>query len=198
MLNQIIKTSPHNSFKVTQLCESVAICEALKGDIHGWGNAKDAKPAFLVYFGCKKEEVEGYVKTFNTFYRCYWCEVRKPKYLTEFEAEIKIRGMQRYSDIHQNSFGLDYLVQSELNKQNPNHFGIVQNGIHPLPAYTRIKIVTWETHDGNQVQFQLDADYPMDKLIQTLVRNGNADHLTYIGTDYFWQRNWDEDIDGEF
>jgi hypothetical protein len=198
MLNQIIKTSAHGSFQVTQLCKSIAICEALKGDKHDWGNATTTKPAFLVYFGCNNAEIEKYVQTFQTFYRTEWCEVRKPKYLKGFEAELKIKGMVRYSDIHQNSFGLDYLMQSELNKEDKNNFGIVQNGIYQIPAYTRIKLVTFETNDGNKVEFQLDADYPMAKLIQILVSNGDSDNLTYIGTEYFWQRNWDQDLDGEF
>ncbi len=117
MLDDFSHVSPHGSFKVTQLCESVAICEAVKGDRHGWGNATDTKPAFVAYLGCQKDEVKGYVKTFNTFYRTEWCEVRKPKYLKSFEAEIKIRGMVRYSDT--NALGLDYLVESEEAK----HFG---------------------------------------------------------------------------
>jgi hypothetical protein len=40
--------------------------------------------------------------------------VRSPKYLKGFEAEIKIREMQRYSDNH--AFGLDYLIESESAK----------------------------------------------------------------------------------
>jgi hypothetical protein len=110
MLAKEIKASPHGSFKLYQLCKSVVICEAPK-DPHGWGNGSEDEPAFMTYLGCKKDEVAGYIKTFNTFYRCYWCEVRKPKYLKEFEAEIKIREMQRYADFH--AFGLDYLVESQ-------------------------------------------------------------------------------------
>ena len=117
MLANEIKKSPHGSFKVTQLCQSVAICEAMNGDRYGWGNEEDDQPAFLVYLGCKKDEVAGYIKTLNTFYRCCWCEIRQPKYLSEFEAEIKIRGMQRESDTY--AFGLNYLVESEEAK----HFG---------------------------------------------------------------------------
>ncbi len=57
MLNDsVLKTSPHGSFKVIQLCENVAICEA-KIDRHNWGNATESEPAFIVYLGCKKEEV---------------------------------------------------------------------------------------------------------------------------------------------
>ncbi len=113
----ILEQSPRQSFQITQLCESVAICEAVAGDRHDWGNATDTEPAFLVYVGCRRDEVEGYVLTLNTFYRCQWCEVRKPKHLKGFEAEIKVRGMQRYSD--SNALGLDYLVESEQAK----HFG---------------------------------------------------------------------------
>jgi len=119
MLNDVLKVSPHGSFKVTQLCASVAICEAIKGgaaalasrDRYGWGNGTETEPAFLVYLGCKKDEVKGYIRTLNTFYRCEWCEVRSPKHLKGFEAEIKIRGMQRYTDC--NTWGLDHLVESQ-------------------------------------------------------------------------------------
>ncbi|MGK7899121.1 MAG: hypothetical protein AB4372_37265 [Xenococcus sp. (in: cyanobacteria)] len=106
MLNQKLKVSPHGNFQVTQLGESLAICEA-KIDRHNWGNATETKPAFLVYLGCRKDEVAGIIKTLNTFYQCYWCEVRKPKYLKGFEAEIKIRGMKRQSDRY--GFGLEKL-----------------------------------------------------------------------------------------
>lgn len=114
-----IKQSPNGSFKLTKLCESVVICESPK-DPHGWGNETDFEPAFLVYLGCGEDEVKGYVRTFNTMYRCEWCEVRKPKYLKSFEAEIKIRGMQRESDT--SAFGLDYLVESQINHENCINF----------------------------------------------------------------------------
>ena len=92
--NRVLKRSPHGNFKVTQLCKSVVICEA-PSDPHGWGNATEDEPAFMVYLGCQKHEVKKYVRTFNHLYDCEWCEVRKPKYLKGFEAEIKVRGMQR-------------------------------------------------------------------------------------------------------
>ncbi len=115
MINDsVLKVSPKGSFKVTQLCQNVAICEATKEDRHNWGNATETEPAFLVYLGCSEAKISGYLKTINTFYRCSWSEIRKPKYLKNFEAEIKIRGMQRYADTH--AFGLDYLVESESAK----------------------------------------------------------------------------------
>jgi hypothetical protein len=111
LINSPLKISPHGSFEVNQLCKSVAICEAVKGDINNWGNATDTEPAFVAYLGCKKEEVASHVNTFKTFYRCELCEVREAKYLKDFEVEIKVRGMQRESDAH--AFGLDYLVESQ-------------------------------------------------------------------------------------
>ena len=109
MINQI-KTSPHGNFQITQLCQSVAICEA-KVDRHEWGNATETEPAFLVYLGCKKEEIAEKIEYINKALDCYWCEVRKPKYLKGFEAEIKIRGMQRHSTEERN--GLDFLLWSQ-------------------------------------------------------------------------------------
>ena len=112
MLNDsVLKVSPHGSFKVSQLCKSVAICEAKGSDRHNWGNATDNEPAFIVYLGCKKNEVSEKIRYINNVLDCYWCEVRKPKYLKGFEAEIKIRGMQRWSDEDLN--GLDHLVWAE-------------------------------------------------------------------------------------
>jgi hypothetical protein len=108
------QSSPERSFEITQLAQNVAICEALVSDKFNWKNATETEPAFLVYIGCAKDEVAGYIKTFNTFYRCYWCEVRSPKYLKGFEAEIKVREMQRYLNSH--AFGLDYLIESEQAK----------------------------------------------------------------------------------
>ncbi len=111
MLNQKLKVSPHGSFQVSQLCKSVVICEATKGDRHNWGNATDTEPAFVVYLGCKKEEVAEKIRYLNQALGCYWCEIRQPKYLKEFEAEIKIRGMQRNSSEEIN--GLDFLLWAE-------------------------------------------------------------------------------------
>ncbi len=113
MINHaVLKTSKHGSFQVTQLCENVAICEA-KIDRHNWGNATETEPAFIVYLGCRKDEVAEKINYINNALGCYWLEIRKPKYLKGFEAEIKIRGMQRESD--NNAYGLDYLIWKENN-----------------------------------------------------------------------------------
>ena len=111
----ILKCSPHGNFQVRQIGPSLALCEALKDRYH-WGNATETEPAFLAYLGCSNEEVPGYLNTLKTFYRCQWCEVRRPKYLKDFEAEIKIRGLQRKSDDY--AFGLDYLIDSQLAKDS--------------------------------------------------------------------------------
>ena len=114
MINHaVLKTSKHGSFQVSQLCQSIAICEAVKGDRYNWGNATETEPAFVVYLGCRKDQVAEKIAYINNALGCFWCEVRKPKYLKDFEAEIKIRGMQRESD--NNAYGLDYLVWVENN-----------------------------------------------------------------------------------
>lgn len=111
LIKSPIEVSPHGSFEVNKLCHSVAICEAVKGDRHNWGNGTDTEPAFVVYLGCKKDEVAEKIRYINNALGCYWCEVRQPKYLKGFEAEIKIRGMQRNSDEETN--GLDFLLWAE-------------------------------------------------------------------------------------
>ncbi|MFM2315007.1 MAG: hypothetical protein RLZZ04_4283 [Cyanobacteriota bacterium] len=111
LIKSPIEVSPHGSFEVSQLSQSVAICEAKKGDRHNWNNATDTQPAFIVYLGCKKNEVAEKIRYLNQALGCYWCEIRQPKYLKEFEAEIKIRGMQRHSDDETN--GLDFLLWAE-------------------------------------------------------------------------------------
>jgi hypothetical protein len=128
----ILNQSRSRSFQLTQLAQNIIICEAIKSDKLNWKNAIETEPAFLVYVGCAKDEVAAYIKTFNTFYRCYWCEVRSPKYLQGFEAEIKIREMQRYSDSH--AFGLDYLLESESAKHigcNEDEYSFYTTGYLP-------------------------------------------------------------------
>ncbi len=75
MLHQVLKTSPHGNFQITQLCENVAICEAVKGDRYGWGNATETNPAFIVYLGCKKNEVAEKINYINNALGCYWLEI---------------------------------------------------------------------------------------------------------------------------
>ena len=83
----VVKISPHGSFKVVQLGESVVICEAPK-DPNNWGNGTETDRAFLVYLGCQESEVSEYIENFTRFYKCQSCQVRQPKYLKDFEKEI--------------------------------------------------------------------------------------------------------------
>ena len=131
MLNQELKVFPNGNFKVTQLCQSVAICEALKEDRHNWGNATETEPAFIVYLGCKKDEVAEKIRYLNNALGCYWCEVRQPKYLEGFEAEIKIRGMQRNSDEETN--GLDFLLwaENDFNYIDEDEYNYYTTGYQP-------------------------------------------------------------------
>ncbi len=49
MLNDsVLKVSPHGSFKITQICKNVAICEATKEDRHNWGNATETEVRFVL------------------------------------------------------------------------------------------------------------------------------------------------------
>jgi hypothetical protein len=124
--------SQKRSFQLTQIAQNIVICEALFGDKFNWKNATETEPAFLVYVGTSKDEVAAYIKTFNIFYRCYWCEIRQPKYLVDFEVEIKIREMQRYSD--SNAFGLDYLRSAEQAKHigcNFDEYQYYTTGVMP-------------------------------------------------------------------
>lgn len=97
-------------FIITQLAQNLAICEAEK-DEHGWNNATDNKPAFLVYIGCSQAEVSSWVEKIRFLYMCDLIEVRKPKRLKGFEAELKIKGMQRH--FSQKALGLDNLVEEQ-------------------------------------------------------------------------------------
>ncbi len=186
MLDNFSKVSPHGSFKVTQLTRSVAVCEAVKGDRHRWNNATKTEPAFIVYLGCNKNEVPMWIEKINNFYHCYWIEVRKPKHLSEFEAELKIRGMRRCSDM--DSLGLDFLVKSETEALPESS----------LPKLSRVLEVNFENKTGEPVTFQLPEGMELDNLIIKLARSGQLEHLTYVSHHKSWIRHWCEAIDGEF
>lgn len=100
----MLEKSPPD-LQVIQLCESVAIREAVNGN-------HDTEPALIVYLGCQKSEVTNYVEIFKDYYHCHCCEVRQPQHLKEFEVEIKIQGIKCHSE----AFGLDYLIESEEEK----------------------------------------------------------------------------------
>ncbi len=63
----ILKQSPAQSLRLTQIVESLVICEA-KGDQlrwqaspdhFNWGNGTDSQLAFLLALGSREEEISG-------------------------------------------------------------------------------------------------------------------------------------------
>ena len=79
------------------------------------------------------------------------------------------------------------------NHNQPNQFGIIINGMSRIPAFSRIKVVQVETK-GETYEYQVGADYP----IECLLTQYQLTKIISVQTTFFWQRNWDEDIDGEF
>jgi hypothetical protein len=98
-INSVLARSDSDSFVVRRFAYNCAICEAMGGDVHGWGNSTDDQPAFLLYLGCDftdftppKEKVEKIINAFGASE----VTVRKPKYLKEYDRELKIRGLERH------------------------------------------------------------------------------------------------------
>lgn len=169
MVQQIIKTSPHGSFTVTQLSENIVICE----DIHNkqkWGNQTLDQPAFMTYLGCSKHEVSRYVQTFNNLYGCKWCEVRNPKYLTDFECEIKVKGMSRVNlnslinlvHAHLN-LNTEILEAAELLKEEEDLLGskeqIAKSIVHWLSE--QLEDICWHYHNSSSLEkriFQIEVE----------------------------------------
>ena len=82
-----------------------------------------------------------------------------------------------------------------LTTNNPPHkFGIIKNGTYNTPAFTRLKSVQLQTQNGEQFEYVVHPDFQLKKLIET----HQLTEITWLKVDYFWQRNWDEDLDGEF
>ncbi len=88
----------------------------------------------IVYLGCRGDEVDGYLKTLSTFYRCEKCYVNEtPKHLLSFEREIVIPDIQIFSD--SNALALDYLIESQLEKHwqiGYDEYNYYTNGSMPL------------------------------------------------------------------
>ncbi len=183
---QCLERSKHSFYGITQLADNIAICESKRGDRHHWNNATETEPAFIVYLGCSKGEVKDWIEKLNNFYHCYWIEVRKPKHLQKFEAELKIRGMKRCSDM--DSLGLDYLVKSQTETLPESSW----------PKFSRVLEVNFENKTGESVTFQLPGDMELDSLIIKMARSGQLEHLTYVSHHKRWIRHWCEAIDGEF
>ena len=182
---QGLEQSKHSFYRITQLAPNIAICETTK-DRHRWNNATKTAPAFIVFLGCDQDEVEDWIEKLNNFYHCYWIEVRKPKHLQEFEAELKILGMKRCSDM--DGLGLDFLVKSQTETLPESSW----------PKFSRVLRVNFSGKTGESVTFQLPEGMELDSFIISMARSGQLEHLTYVSHHYQWIRHWCEAIDGEF
>ena len=99
MSTSVLARSDSGSFVTSRISFNAAICEAMGGDVYGWGNSTDDQPAFIVYLGIDfsdftppKEKVEQIIDAFGASE----VTVRKPKHLKGFDRELKIRGLERY------------------------------------------------------------------------------------------------------
>jgi hypothetical protein len=96
------------SFAFTELLPGLVICEAAR-DIHHWGNSTDLDPAFLVYLGYNiPQERDVWIARLRSIWSIDTDIIyRASQRVNGYWHEIKIRGMQRYSDPA--AFDLDYL-----------------------------------------------------------------------------------------
>lgn len=106
---------PHmvqKGFTFTELLPGLAICDAPAEDPHGWGNAHADEPAFLVYLGYNiPQERNDWIARLRLIWKIDGEIVYRPSQrVSGYWHEIKIRGMQRYSD--PTVFDLDYLSES--------------------------------------------------------------------------------------
>ena len=100
-------------FMFIELLPGLVICEAPTEDPHSWGNAQANEPAFLVYLGYNipQERDEWIARLRGVWKIDTEIMYRAAKRVSGYWYEIKIRGMQRYSD--PTVFDLDYLSESE-------------------------------------------------------------------------------------
>jgi hypothetical protein len=100
-------------FEFTELCPGLVICEAPSDNPHSWNNATADQPAFLVYLGYNiaQERVE-WISQLRSIWKIKTdITDRSSQRVSGYWHEIKIRGMQRYSD--PDVFDLDYLSESK-------------------------------------------------------------------------------------
>jgi hypothetical protein len=109
MLTQ--QSSTVQGFKFTELLPGLVICEAAQ-DIHRWGNGTEVDPAFLVYLGYNiPQERDEWIARLRSIWSIDTdITYRASQRVNGYWHEIKIRGMQRYSDPA--VFDLDYLSES--------------------------------------------------------------------------------------
>ena len=106
-------------FPFRGLLPGLVICESIEKnnddrfiDVHSWGNATAKQPPFLVYLGYNSpQERDDYISQLRRIWQIDTdLTYRAAQRVTGYWYEIKIRGMQRYSDPA--VFDLDYLNES--------------------------------------------------------------------------------------
>jgi hypothetical protein len=110
MLTQVSPTIQY--FKFTQLLPGLVICEAPPENPHAWNNATADQPAFVVYLGYNiaPERVKWIAQLRSIWKISTEITDRSSQRVSGYWHEIKIRGIQRYSD--SDVFALDYLSES--------------------------------------------------------------------------------------
>jgi hypothetical protein len=99
-------------FKFKELLPGLVICETTH-DIHGWNNATVLSPAFLLYLGYNSpSQRDEWITKLRLIWKIEGEILDRPSQRVKgCWHELKIRGMQRYSD--PNVFDLDYLTESQ-------------------------------------------------------------------------------------
>ena len=107
-------------FPCRELLPGLVICESIEQDerdqfvdIHRWGNATAKQPPFLLYLGYNSpQERDDYIAGLRHIWKIDTEITYRPaKRVTGYWYEIKVRGMQRYSD--PSVFELEYLSESK-------------------------------------------------------------------------------------
>jgi hypothetical protein len=108
-------------FPFRGLLPGLVICESIEKnnddrfiDIRSWGNATAKQPPFLVYLGYNSpQERDDYISQLRRIWQIDTdLTYRAAQRVTGYWYEIKIRGMQRYSDPA--VFDLDYLSEGKI------------------------------------------------------------------------------------
>jgi hypothetical protein len=110
-VSPIKKQVSSDSFIFTELLPSLVICEASR-DIHNWGNDEGEHSAFLAYIGYNiPQEREDWILQLEMFWKIPRENIsyRHSTRVKSYWWEMKIRGMQRFSDPE--VFDLDYLTE---------------------------------------------------------------------------------------
>jgi hypothetical protein len=107
-------------FTFIELLPGVVLCEAPAEDPHCWGNAHADEPAFLAYLGYNiPQERDEWIARLRLIWKIDREIVdRASQRVPGYWHEIKIRGMQRYSDptvlVHMRQHELEATAYEEM------------------------------------------------------------------------------------